>query len=260
MAGLIKQLLDPVAMVWLVFIGFTIWHHYNGQRRLMLINGVVVFLMFLVGSTTVSFSLMSTLEQSYYNQDLDSNHSVDVIVVLGGFTEGEHKELVGLDSISSFDRILLGVELARRGNARQLYLGGGSVESVTGEMVSDITVIEPWVERWNLVDIPIKSLGRCANTYEEAMATRKLLDEFGWEKVILVTSAWHMPRAEAVFRSAGVNVIPFACDFRSVPRLPQKLVPQIERLDLAGIFLREKIGWFWYRLRGWIRLEALEEK
>ena len=73
MAGLIKQLLHPVAMVWVVFIGLTIWHLYQRQRKLALVNGVVVALMFLIGSTPLANALMVSLEKPYLNQEIDGN-------------------------------------------------------------------------------------------------------------------------------------------------------------------------------------------
>ncbi|MCH2379013.1 MAG: YdcF family protein, partial [Pedosphaera sp.] len=75
--------------------------------------------------------------------------------------------------------------------------------------------------------------------------------------IFLVTSAWHMPRARAVFESSGVRVIPVGCDFRSIPKGKLKVFPSSGRLESLQIFLQEKVGWMYYRSKGWIRLEGL---
>ena len=125
---------------------------------------------------------------------------------------------------------------------------------------SEFSVIEPWIKRWDLIDVPIDTLGDSGNTYGESQAVRKLMDEHGWSKIFLVTTAWHMPRARAVFESSGVEVIPVGCDFGSIPKGKLKFFPKRGRLELLRVFLQEKVGWMYYRSKGWIRLEALSGK
>jgi uncharacterized SAM-binding protein YcdF (DUF218 family) len=99
-------------------------------------------------------------------------------------------------------------------------------------------------------------LGICANTHDEALQFRKLKEAEGWQKVLLVTSALHMRRAEAVFRKQGVDVTPVACDFQvhgvlGAPGFPSPF-PRQHRLDLLSLYLHEQIGWWVYKWRGWI--------
>ena len=258
MADLAKQLLQPVVMIWLVLIAMGGWQVYRKQYRWAGVNGAMVLFLFLFGSTTLPDWLLGSLEKPYLNSKLDANATADAVVVLGGYTSGGEEEPTGLDAGEAFDRILTGVELIRAGRAKRLYVGGGNFEIDSG-VKSELSVIEPWLNRWNLTDVPIATLGDCGNTYGEARAVKKLMDENGWEKIFLVTSAWHMPRARAVFESSGVVVIPVGCDFRSVPGGSQVFFPQNSRLGLMRIYLQEKVGWMYYRSKGWIRLEALTE-
>ena len=258
MADLAKQLLQPVVMIWLVLIAMGGWQVYRKQYRWAGVNGAMVLFLFLFGSTTLPDCLLGSLENPYLNSKLDANATADAVVVLGGYTSGGEEEPTGLDAGEAFDRILTGVELIRAGRAKRLYVGGGNFEIDSG-VKSELSVIEPWLNRWNLTDVPIATLGDCGNTYGEARAVKKLMDENGWEKIFLVTSAWHMPRARAVFESSGVVVIPVGCDFRSVPGGSQFFFPQNSRLGLMRIYLQEKVGWMYYRSKGWIRLEALTE-
>ena len=259
MAGLVKQLLQPVVIIWIILIAMCIWQLIKKEYRWALINGCLVSFMFLFGNTPLSSRLIGTLEKPYLNAFLDENATADAVVVLGGYTSGGDEELTGIDASGSFDRILTGIELIREGRADQLYVGGGM--AVGGEnRKSEHSVIEPWIKRWDLMDVPVDTLGDSGNTYGESQAVKKLMDENGWEEIFLVTSAWHMPRSQAVFESSGVKVIPVACDFQSIPLSGWRFFPSSGGLDTLRVFLIEKAGWLYYRTKGWIRLEALSKK
>ena len=255
MADLAKQLLQPVALLWVALIAMGGWQVYRKQYRWAGINGAFVLILFILGSTSASRALIGTLERPFL-AGADANATADAVIVLGGFTSGGREEPAGMDVGDAFDRVLAGLELVKSGRAKQIVFGGGWFESSEGRQ-SELSVLEPWLKRMNLADVPVSSLGTCANTYEESVAAKKLMDENGWERVFLVTSAWHLPRAWAVFESSGVKVIPVGCDFRSVPGDSWVLFPQLRRLDNFRIYLTEKVGWMYYRSKGWVRLEAL---
>ena len=259
MADLVKQLLHPVAIIWLILIAMCGWQIYKRQHRWAAINGAMVLFLFVFGNTTLSLKLIGTLEKPYIGSIIDSNATADAVVVLGGYVSGGDEELTGIDASEAFDRILTGIELVRAGKADRLFVGGGLFKTDDGKK-SEFSVIEPWIRRWDLTDVPIDTLGDSGNTYGESQAVRKLMDENGWSKIFLVTTAWHMPRARAVFESSGVEVIPVGCDFRSIPKGKLKVFPSSGRLESLQIFLQEKVGWMYYRSKGWIRLEALSDK
>ncbi len=82
-----------------------------------------------------------------------------------------------------------------------------------------------------------------------------LAKEKGWKKIILVTSAWHMRRAAATFRKAGLDVIPVGCDCQGSVALQRdrvSLVPRAQSLILFKLWAEETLGYAAYRLHGWI--------
>ncbi len=78
--------------------------------------------------------------------------------------------------------------------------------------------------------------------------------ERGWRKIILVTSAWHMPRAARLFRKAGVDFVPFPVDFqvdsKGSPGLLD-LLPRAGGLQMTESALREWYGILFYALTRW---------
>jgi uncharacterized SAM-binding protein YcdF (DUF218 family) len=260
MAHFVKQLLQPVAMVWLVLILMMAWNLYRRKFWWAAIHGLMVFGLSLFGSTPLPGWLLAGLEKPYVNACWADAREADAIIVLGGYlTDGQKKEPAGFDVSQHFDRLLAGIEIVRRSKAKCLVLGGGSIPQ-EGKFVSEYDLIKPWLDQAGLGDTAIKHLGICANTNEEARRVKVLMNNNNWETVCLVTSAWHMRRARGAFESAGVQVIPVACDFTGFYRAPDSgllehftLLPQSGRLNMMRIYLHEQVGWLYYRSRGWIK-------
>jgi uncharacterized SAM-binding protein YcdF (DUF218 family) len=111
------------------------------------------------------------------------------------------------------------------------------------------------MQAWRLPTGRIHLLGMCTNTRDEAERTAQLARRMGWHRVILVSSASHLKRAEATFRKAGLEVDPVGCDFHGVDRLGAtqrwKIVPSVDGLLLCNEWVHEALGWWYYRLKGW---------
>src|SRR5690606_24670648 len=92
-------------------------------------------------------------------------------------------------------------------------------------------------------------------TYENALYSARILKEHNISRVLLVTSALHMPRAMAVFSKQGLTPI-------AAPSAPQIVVPNDpdfsfwlpdERTFFAArSIIKEYAGLLVYWLRGWI--------
>jgi uncharacterized SAM-binding protein YcdF (DUF218 family) len=103
---------------------------------------------------------------------------------------------------------------------------------------------------------------RSRNTYENAVETRRLLAPEGIDRVLLVTSAIHMPRAVALFRCAGFEVVPAPADFLvaegdpygfgdgSLEGILLALLPDAQSLEFTTRALKEYLGLLVSGLRG----------
>ena len=106
--------------------------------------------------------------------------------------------------------------------------------------------------------VPTEHLLRdpAARTTQQRVAhVAQLLEAHGLESFLLVTSASHMRRSEAVFRAGGLAPTPVATDFRAdanpVPRL-RRYLPSVEGLSGSTGAVHEYVGYWFYRLRGWV--------
>ena len=104
--------------------------------------------------------------------------------------------------------------------------------------------------------VPAYSLGICSDTRDEAWRVVPLIKEHAWRSLILVTSAYHMKRAEATFRKLDLPITTVACDFRVVgcSKSTDRFTafPDLEKLHEMELYLHEVIGFLIYRWRGWV--------
>jgi len=90
------------------------------------------------------------------------------------------------------------------------------------------------------------------NTKDNAVLSTQLLTEQGIEQIVLVTQSYHMPRAVALFKAQGLTVIPAPIDL-SVSLAANELsswLPTPAAYSNSARVLHERLGWLWYRLRG----------
>jgi len=258
----LTPLAEPLGFVWLCLLVVAAWLWVKRSRRLaVFLFGIDAFLS-VVGCTRIPGDLVATLERPFVIENLETIPAADAVVALGGSVRPSKYEAFGLDMREGADRVVMAVELARRGKAKNLVLGG-AVHTVNGRTHIEADMTKQWLETWGLTNAPIYSLGGCANTHDEAVRVAALLKEKGWQRVILVTSAYHMKRARATFQTAGVPVICVPCDFQTEVSVETGNEPVLIPIPRPGgfqkvsLFLHEQIGWLTYRMRGWIKPSSL---
>lgn len=155
----------------------------------------------------------------------------------------------GPDKISEWhdaDRFFGGIELFQAGKAPLLIFTGGSAPwekdaPLEGE------ILARYARSMALPTEAIRVTRRAFNTKEEAAAVRELLPvkpESG-TRILLVTSALHMPRAKKVFEKAGFQVLSFPVDFvtsATKKTYPTDFVPSAAGLFKTSTALRELYG------------------
>ena len=92
---------------------------------------------------------------------------------------------------------------------------------------------------------------RSRDTYENAVFTKRLVNPGAGERWLLITTAWHMPRAMGCFRQAGFAVEPWPVDYRTSGRVELWLNTGIpEGLRQMDFIMREYAGLAMYYLTG----------
>jgi uncharacterized SAM-binding protein YcdF (DUF218 family) len=207
-----------------------------------------------LGSPLVTKTLVRSLESRYPDPGLDVPAAA-AIVVLGGtlrMPSGSHHSSELTDSS---DRILTAFRLYRAGKAPLIFCSGGN-EPLGGQAgkTPEAVWMARLLEEWNVPASAVEFEGNSINTRENATYTYRALAQRGIRRILLVTSAMHMPRAAGAFRKAGFDVLGVPCDFHSGFQgraIVSQWLPQARYLaDSAGA-LREWLGLGIYRMRGW---------
>ncbi|OYW31218.1 MAG: hypothetical protein B7Z47_01705 [Chthoniobacter sp. 12-60-6] len=251
----LADFMEPAGLLWLMLsmmLGLKLWRR---QWRAMLLPGAAWLLLTLASATALSHALLGSLESEWPQVDMAQLPECDAIIVLGGGVEPSEREPAGLHFKSAADRLFAGLRLARMGKGRLLVIGGGSIETKAAS-VSEADGVKLWLDEWKLAPVQVQSLGSCLDTHDEAVKVAALASKDGWKQVALVTSAYHMTRAKAVFEKAGVAVVPVPCNYLSAAMRDQKVkwltVPNATNLTLCEMWMHEIIGWWAYWVRGWI--------
>jgi uncharacterized SAM-binding protein YcdF (DUF218 family) len=221
------------------------------KKRWPLIAALVV--LYLASLPVVGTSLWRALESRYPQVALDGVQHADAVVPLGGIfgpPAGCQGCLANLGEAS--ERLEAGIELWQRKKADYLVFTAGRIPWENRAEAEGARSTRAAVARGVPAD-KIVVTGEVGNTADEARAVAAVLHERGWSKIILVTSAWHMPRAARMFRKAGIDFVPFPVDYQVDPQSPLTLLdflPRAEGLERTEATLRELLGIVFYAIRG----------
>lgn len=193
---------------------------------------------------------MAQLESGQVLQQANAMPKADAIVVLSGIltaVEGEGGlQTEWLDP----DRYFGGLALFKAGKAPKLIFTRGQLPWTDN--------IEPegeYLKRKAVEDgIPPSEIlltDIVENTEDEAIATRALLKGKTEAKILLVTSAFHMPRATDVFLAQGLDVVPYPVDFkvRAEKTTFMTYLPSANALAQTSLFVREMLGRAYYNVK-----------
>lgn len=251
-------LLQPSSLMMLgVCVG--IWQVRRGciEAGLRWLTGSVAA-MAIIGLSVASDLIANPLEARFPRPDI-AGQRIDGIIVLGGAedTNPGIRELMSLNDAG--ERLTEGVALARRLTEAKLVWSGGS-ETLVSKHISGAERAKALFQAFGIDAARIVLEDASRTTDENARFTRDLLKPSAGQRWLLVTSAWHMPRAMGCFRQAGFEVIAWPVDYRTPvsvewTRVFSSLPDGLRRFDTMA---KEYLGLVVYRLLG--RTNALYPK
>jgi uncharacterized SAM-binding protein YcdF (DUF218 family) len=244
---LLWGLFGPAAWpFWVAAFAFlaVIWRRQAVGRlcgKLAAVAGAMTLLLML---TPVGYLMLRPLDMRFAAQDPER---VDDIVVLAGSEALAQSTQAGrLEVSAAGERVIEGAALARRFPNARLWIVGG-IRGDDGRSDAEWTT-NAW-ERLGVDPARIIAIDTTRDTCGNAEAvSRRIPGAF-----VLITSAWHLPRAVACFRASGLMPMPWPVDYRTWPTENGRgmwsadLAGNLGRADVA---LHEWVGLAVYRLRG----------
>ncbi|MBZ9759814.1 YdcF family protein [Mesorhizobium sp. CA8] len=218
-----------------------------GRRRLATAGSVLAFLILVLSTwSSIGVMMLNPLEERFPKPPLPAK--VDGIVVLGGSMDGAVNIVRGgYELNASGDRIVEAAVLARRFPTAKVVVTGGPLEMI-GEGDADaaprlLTALGVSADRLILEN-------KSRTTYENAVFTKRLVMPKPGETWLLVTSAFHMPRAKALFDRAGFPTVPWPVDYWTTGRERLYRTSPGDNLEITTKALREWTGLIAYWIAG----------
>jgi uncharacterized SAM-binding protein YcdF (DUF218 family) len=228
----IEALLLPIGISGLLIIAGIVL-----RRRWIAVAGVVTLYAF---STQFTGKLMMrSLERVYKPMAVAAAPHADAIVVLnGGIVRG--RTAPGVQWGESANRYFAGLDLAMAGKAGLLIIAAGMYPRQS-------SVLRQTAIRQGMQPERVVLTRAVISTEDEA---RAVSDIPGIRSILLVTSAFHMPRAVLLFRARGLDVYPFPTDERDLDRIPNPyaFIPAAGPLRESETAMREYYGLALYRV------------
>jgi len=245
----------------LLLLAFFLAHRIGLQRAVL---GVALGCLLLGGNGWVASRLTRSLEWRYLPPEIVPQ--ADVIVLLGGGTQPARAPRPMVEVTGAGDRVLYTAWLYKQGKAGHILLSGGTLDWSHG----DSSPANDMATLLEMMDVPQDALWfepNSRNTYENALYSARILREKGIQRILLVTSALHMPRSVKLFQAQGLEVIPLPTDYtvtqgdrakKDARAIVLGLLPSAENLALTSRVLKEYIGIVVYELRGWNEITVTE--
>jgi uncharacterized SAM-binding protein YcdF (DUF218 family) len=249
---LIGALLRPDTWIVIALVVLILAVALHRRRFALWLGSALLGALVLLSILPLGDLLLQPIERTYPTEPaLDR---VDGIIVLGGGEDARASAYWGQMQLNAgAERYTAALELTRRfPEARLLFTGGsGALRDLAGAGVSEGALAERFFLGLGVAPERLLIEDRSRNTAENARLSLALASPDSNETWVLVTSAFHMPRAMRSFEAAGwAGVTPWPVDYRTAgfsDRIGWDLARNLRVLSIA---IREQVGQLAYRLSG----------
>jgi uncharacterized SAM-binding protein YcdF (DUF218 family) len=244
--------LQPGNLLMLCLLAGVLLFVVSRGRRGKVLVGISLLGFLMLAVAPIGPAMVLALEQRFPRPPLPDR--IDGILVLGGAVDPAISRAYGETVFnSSVSRVLGGIALARRYPDAKLALIGGEGGFIPVGF-AEARATQSFILEQGITSSRVVLEERSRSTHENAVYAKEALRPGPGEIWVLVTSAFHMPRAVGSFEAAGWKVIPYPVDYKVDPitglRADFSLLDGLGASTLAG---KEWAGLLGYRLMGWTR-------
>lgn len=218
---------------------------FRGQRRWALTSLVLAMLLLLpLSLPVVASALLESLEGQYPPTDPARCERADAIVVLGGAVRPRLQGDPFARLHRGSDRVAVAAALYRARCAPLVFVAAGG-KGTWPVIEPEALAIRSLLVRLGVPETAIAHEQASRNTGQNAAEAWRSLSAQEIDKILLVTSAWHLPRAVAEFEAVGFSVLPFGSDYRGFLQSDVTLMnwwPDAEALLNSQRAVKEYLG------------------
>jgi len=202
-------LLPPGIFLLAILLAYFFCRKSKNARWLLYVFALV----YLLSIQAVSNFVIKPLENAYPQPAVSELKDAQAIVVLGGGSYSGVSDFDGEGQLSAdaANRLFMGLRL-HKALGLPVIMSGGKVFSYSA---SEADVAYRLLKAGGVEEKYLIKEDRSRNTAGNAKFTKEICGQKHFNKVVLVTSAYHMPRSVAFFQREGVDVIPYPADYRT---------------------------------------------
>lgn len=234
--------IPPGLFILLALIMAFLFRKTTTHKYLLLLPAV---LLFLASIRPVADALIHPLEHAYPQPAIANISKVDAIVILGGGSVGGVNDFDGVGQLpgGSANRLLAGLRLHKALDKAPIIISGGTVFAHSG---SEADISYRVLKACGVKEKYIIKEDKSRNTVENARYTNFICKERKFKRVLLVTSAFHLPRSVEIFkRETDLVIVPYPTDYRSDLDTVYDVfafVPGVWDLESVSLSLKECLG------------------
>lgn len=243
---IIAFLLSP--LVWMLLLA--VWQYFlkEGRRR-TICRWSVVIIFFLFSNQWLLDNYARAWQPAPVELAAGTVYSCGIL--LGGYGSADVQTNGGYFNKSA-DRFIQALKLYKTGKIKTLLITGGNGKKETNQF-SESSWTRQLLQQMGVPDSVILFEDQSANTAENAANSKKLLESAGLQApYVLVTSAYHMPRASLIYNNAGLKHVIYPCNYTAGKGRFSiwDLFPDPSIMHEWNTFLKEAVGYFIYRIKG----------
>lgn len=240
------------AVLLLAFVGLIrYWRRSQGKKPFLL--SIALFGLLLISWPPFAWLALQPFERPFPRTIDPSNDAQAIVVLASGIQYPTVPRLpVARLGSDTYERCQYAAYLHNHGQRLPILVSGRGSPSGPGTPPYAILMQDALAREGVALDA-IWTEAKSRTTHEGAVFSAELLRQKGITRIVLVTDAYHMWRAELSFRKQGLKVIPAACGYRSVFGLHfADLLPGWEPIGFNEDLLHETLGLIWYKIHGWV--------
>jgi uncharacterized SAM-binding protein YcdF (DUF218 family) len=243
LSKLIVYVIQPAIWVFVLLL-FAIFKKNKRTRKQLFWCATIVLLFF-------SNSFIVGKVFNAYEGNPPPHQRYDIGIVLGGFA-GYDKKKKEIVFSNAADRFYKTIELYQNGDIDQILISGGNANLIDNE-AKEADIAADYLKKIGIPDTAILIENQSRNTVENAAFSRKLIEKVNPNaKVLVITSAWHIPRVRVIFSKhfkKDIYFYPTNYIGKTSYSLSDMLLPSVNAFISWQLILKEWVGLFVDRYR-----------
>jgi uncharacterized SAM-binding protein YcdF (DUF218 family) len=234
-------LIRPMVWIFTLLLAAILTRDESKRKRRLIICTLMIFILsnnFLVNEVYLLYEDKGTVS-------LDSTYEVGI--VLGGFSTRD-KLLDRTVFFESNDRLMQALKLYYEGRIKRIMISSGSA-NVVGEKIKEADAVRSYLKSIHVPDSAVLIENESRNTLENINNSYRILDSMKLDKkVLIITSAWHIPRVKLCIKERKVDFYStnYISDRKRDYSPVNLLVPSPTALQKTELLIKEIVGYMIY--------------